>query len=344
MENIKYFGTTPSGEDVYCICLQNEKASCEVISYGASLKNLLIPDRNGNPIDVVLGYDTLEQYLADKVYMGATVGRVANRIAIGSFTLNGETYTLPINNGKNHHHGGPCGFTHKVWKIESVTQTSVTLSHVSPDGDQGYPGTMKATAEYTLRDNSLIVRHTAVSDKDTLCSFTNHSYFNLAGHNTGNAMGQNIQIHSQEYTPSNAEGLPLGFAASVEGTPLDLRTMIPIETNMDDPMILEAKGYDHNYVVKGNIGTLRPAAVANCPKTGIQMQVDTTMPGMHFYTSIYVREGLPGKNGATYGPQHAFCLETQYYPDAIHHENFPAPILKAGDTYDHATVFTFSQF
>ncbi len=342
MDHIKCFGTTPSGEDVYRICLHNETVSCEVITYGASLKNLRVPDRDGNLVDVVLGYDTLEQYLADKVYMGATVGRVANRIARGSFTLNGETYSLPINNGKNHHHGGPNGFTHRVWKIESATESSVTLSLVSPDGDQGYPGTMKATAEYTLRGNSLVVRHTATSDKDTLCSFTNHSYFNLAGHNTGNAMDQNILIYSHQYTPSNAEGLPLGIAASVEGTPLDLRKTVPIRTHMNDPMILEAKGYDHNYVVNGAIGTLRPAAMAVCEATGIQMEVETTMPGMHFYTSIYVREGLPGKEGAVYGPQHAFCLETQYYPDAIHHQNFPAPILKVGDTYDHTTVFTFS--
>ena len=342
--NILPFGKTPAGEAVYRICLKSNQLSCEVISYGAILRVLEVPDRDGKPTDIVLGYDTLAQYLADDVYFGATVGRVANRIAKGSFTLHGQAYSLPTNNGNNHHHGGPDGFSHRVWHIDNASADSVTLSLTSPDGDQGYPGTIKVTAEYTLRDNALIIRHTAVSDKDTLCSLTNHSYFNLAGHNSGNAMEQNILLFADEYTPSDPEGIPLGAIAPVEGTPMDLRERIPIRTHLDDPYpdLVQAKGYDQNYVIRGCMGALRPAATATSDRSGITMHLETTMPGVHFYTANYVSAGCPGKNGAVYGPRHAFCLETQYYPDSIHHPNFPSPVLKAGEMYDHTTAFTFS--
>ena len=341
--NIQPFGVTKSGETVYRICLHNDRLSCEVITYGAVLRTLVVPDWDGKPVDIVLGYDTLEQYLSDDIYLGATVGRVANRIAKGCFTLNGLTYSLPINNDNNHH-GGPSGFSHRVWNIEKATEASVILSLTSPNGDQGYPGTMKATAEYTLCDNALIVRHTAVSDKDTLCSLTNHSYFNLSGHNSGSAMDQNILLFAHEYTPSDAEGIPLGVVSSVEGTPMDLREMITIKTHIEDPYpeLIQAKGYDQNYVVNGPVGSLRPAAIANSDLTGITMQVDTTMPGIHFYTANYVSEGRIGKNGAVYGPCHAFCLETQFFPDAIHHDAFSSPVLHANQVYDHTTTFTFT--
>ncbi len=342
-EMIQQFGTTPNGETVYRICLHNSIISCEVVTYGAALRTLFVPDRDNKPVDVLLGYDTLEQYLSDDVYLGATVGRVANRIAKGSFSLNGQCYTLPLNNGSNHHHGGPNGFSHRVWHIENAKEDSVTLSLISPDGDQGYPGTLKTTVEYTLRDNALIVRHTAISDKDTLCSLTNHSYFNLAGHNSGNAMDQNLLLFAHEYTPSDPEGLPLGVVSSVAGTPMDFRKMMPIKTHIDDPypQLLQAKGYDQNFVVDGPIGSLRPAAIVGSDRTGITMHVDTTMPGIHFYTANYVNEGHIGKDGCVYGPRHAFCLETQYYPDAIHNANFPSPLLKAGKLYSHETVFRF---
>lgn len=338
------FGITPAGETVYQISLCNSRISCTVITYGAILRTLLVPDRDGKPVDVVLGYDTFEQYLSEDGYLGATVGRVANRIAKGSFVLDGQTYCLPINDGNNHLHGGTVGFSHRVWNIEETKSDSVTLSLTSQDGDQGYPGTMKATVEYTLRENALVIRHTATSDKDTLCSLTNHSYFNLSGHSSGSAMDQNILIFAHEYTPSNQEGIPVGTIAAVDGTPMDLREMIPIKTHIDDayPQLVQAGGYDHNYVVNGPCGVLRPAAIAGSDLTGITMQVDTTMSGMHFYTANYIKEGRTGKGNCKYGPRHAFCLETQYYPDAIHNANFPSPILKAGKSYDHTTVFRFS--
>ena len=338
------FGIMPSGELVHSIVLSNGKLNCEIITYGAALRTPYVPDRDGTPTDIVLGYDTLVQYIQEDGYFGATIGRVANRIAKGAFSLNGKTYTLPINDGSNHHHGGPVGFSHRNWNVVQATQDSVTLELASQDGEQGYPGNLKVTVEYSLRDNALVVRQTAIADKDTLCSLTNHSYFNLGGHNSGTAMGQNILLFAHEYTPSNSEGIPLGNIVPVEGTPMDLRVMAPIKTHIADQFqqLQQAGGYDHNYVVNGSYGELRSAAMASSELTGIAMQVDTTMPGIHFYTANYVNEGRIGKGGCTYGKNHAFCLETQHFPDAIHHPTFPSPVLKAGDTYDHTTVFSFT--
>lgn len=342
--NTKSFGITEQGEAVHQIHLHNAILSCEIITYGATLRTLLVPDKDGKPVDVVLGYDTLEQYASEDGYLGATVGRVANRIAKGSFTLNGQTYTLPLNDGNNHLHGGLQGFSHRVWNIESLADDSVTLSITSPDGEQGYPGALKATAEYTLRDNALIMKYTAVSDKDTVCSLTNHSYFNLAGHNSGAAMGQKIQLFASEYTPTDSESIPLGTVSPVEGTPMNLQKMIPIKTHIDAPFLQleQAKGYDHNYVVSGSWGTLRPAATVQSDLTGIAMQIDTTMPGIQFYTGNYLNDGRAGKDGCEYGFRHGFCLETQHFPDAVNNDSFPAPLLKAGEIYQQETVFTFS--
>lgn len=341
---VSNFGSLPSGEVIHSIALKNDYLSCEVITFGATLRTLFVRDRDGKPVDVVLGYDNLDQYLHEQGYFGATVGRVANRIAGGCFHLNGTAYSLPINDGNNHHHGGPVGFSHRVWSIKEVNPTSVTLTLNSYDTEQGYPGSMKVTAEYILKDNTLVIHHTAVSDADTLCSLTNHSYFNLSGHDTGSAMDQHILLFAHEYTPSDAQGIPLGTLEAVDGTPMDLREMLPIHAKMNEPFqqLKQAGGYDHNFVINGIPDILRPAAIAESDLTGITMQVDTTMPGIHFYTANYIENGRIGKGGCTYGPRHAFCLETQYYPDAIHHPAFPSPILNAGKMYDHQTVFTFT--
>lgn len=344
-QQISEFGVLPSGEAVHRITLHNAMISCEVITFGATVRSLLVHDRNGKPVDIVLGYDSLDQYLCEDGYLGATIGRVANRIADGSFQLNGNTYSLPINDGCNHHHGGPTGFSHRVWSIEQASSDSVILSLISEDGDQGYPGNIKVTAEYTLRDNSLIIHHTAISDADTLCSLTNHSYFNLSGHDTGSVLDQNILLFAHEYTPSDSKGIPYGTVESVETTPMDLRELLPIRAHINDefPQLIHAGGYDHNYVVNGRPGILRAAAMAVSDLTGIAMQIDTTMPGIHFYTANYINKGRIGKGGCRYGPRHAFCLETQFYPDSIHHPAFPSPVLKSGEKYDHITVFSFSR-
>lgn len=316
MSNIRPFGTAPSGEPVFLIELNNGKLSCEIITFGAAIRSLTVPDRNGDPVDVVLGYDTLKEYVHNGGYLGATVGRFANRIAEGSFQLNGHTYLLATNNGRNHLHGGRKSFSHRVWQITNTEEASVTLSLFSPDGEEGYPGNMICSVQFALDDHSLAIHYRAKSDQDTLCNLTNHSYFNLAGHSSGSAFEQTIQIFAQNYTPSNPESIPYGTIEPVADTPMDLRKPTPIGAHIQENFhqLNNARGYDHNYVVDGTDGTLRPAAKAYCDLSGITMEAETTLPGVHFYTANFIPKGCHGKGGCIYGPQHAFCLETQFSP------------------------------
>ena len=343
IEPIKPFGTTPSGDSVYLITLHDDKVTCEIITFGATIRSLIVPDRHGKPVDIVLGYDNPEQYWTEDAYLGATVGRCANRIAGGKFTLNDKTYTLAANNGNNHLHGGLIGFSHRVWEIESVKKNSTTLSLTSPNGEEGYPGNLQVRVTFTLHNNSLSIQYHAVSDMDTICNLTNHSYFNLSGHNSGKIDDQILKLYANTYTPSDAENIPYGTIEPVFGTPMDFtkETAIGSRINESFPQLLQARGYDHNYVIDGHNGDLRPAAYAYSKKTGISMLTKTTMSGVHLYTANFVEDGLMGKLGASYGPRHAFCLETQYFPNAINETTFIPPILKKNDTYNHTTVFTF---
>lgn len=338
------FGTAPTGEPVSLITLENESLSCQLITYGAAVRALFVPDRNDSPVDVVLGYDSLDEYTTCGGYLGATIGRFANRIAEGHFSLNGKDYFLARNDGDNHLHGGRTGFSHRVWKIEQVQPHSAVLTLDSPDGDEGYPGNLTAKVTYTLQGGALLIRYQALSDADTPCSLTNHSYFNLAGHNSGPVLGQELAVFADHYTPSNAASIPLGTVEPVEGTPMDLRNMTPIGKHINKAFIQleQARGYDHNYVLDGQPGTLRPVAHADCWETGISMDVSTTLPGLHLYTANFIETGHPGKNGCSYGPRHAFCLETQHFPDAPNQPAFPSAILKANSEFDHLTVFSFS--
>ena len=344
MTNIKPFGTAPCGEPVYLIELNNGTLSCEIITFGATIRSLVVPDRNGDPVDVVLGYDTLKEYVRNGGYLGATIGRFANRIAKGSFQLNGQTYTLATNNGNNHLHGGRNGFSHRVWTITHVEGASVTLCLFSPDGEEGYPGNLTCSVQFALEDNGLSIHYHAKSNQDTLCNLTNHSYFNLAGHNSGSVLEQSMQIFAQNYTPSNPESIPYGTIEPVANTPMDLRTPTPIGAHIreDFHQLNNARGYDHNYVIDGAIGTLRTAAKAYSSVTGITMEAQTTLPGVHFYTANFIPKRCRGKSGCNYGPQQAFCLETQFFPDAPNQPNFPSAVLRAGEEYDHTTMFSFS--
>lgn len=338
------FGTAPGGEPVFLIKLDNGIISCEIITFGATIRSVVVPDHNGNPVDVVLGYDTLEEYVHNGGYLGATIGRFANRIAGGSFQLNGHTYKLEANNGRNHLHGGRKGFSHRVWHITNTEEASVTLSLFSPDGEEGYPGNLTCSVQFALEDNSLVIRYQAKSDQDTLCNLTNHSYFNLAGHNSGSALDQSIQIFAQNYTPSNPESIPYGTIEPVAGTSMDFRSPTPIGAHIqeDFDQLNNARGYDHNYVIDGAIGVLRTAAKAYSLTTGITLEAETTLPGVHFYTANFVPKRCHGKSGCFYGPQHAFCLETQFFPDSPNQPTFPSAVLKAGDKYTHSTVFRFT--
>jgi len=342
-EIIKSFGVTPTGEPVDLITISGGQITCEIITFGATVRSLIVPDRNGNPVDVVLGYDDPAQYWTKGGYLGATVGRCANRIAGAQFTLNNKTYVLAANDGRNHLHGGLVGFSHRVWEIDAVEKNSVTLSLNSPDGEEGYPGNLQVRVTFTIKDNALTIDYLAVSDQDTVCNLTNHSYFNLAGHDSGVVNDQILKMYADTYTPSNAENIPYGTIETVIGTPMDFTNETAIGSRIDEPFhqLLQARGYDHNYVINDETNTLRPAAYAYSEETGITMLTETTMPGVHLYTANFVEEGVKGKNGAHYGPRHAFCLETQYFPNAVNEASFSGSILTRGEAFCHKTMFIF---
>lgn len=336
---IRPFGTTASGIPVSEIILDNGVLSCSLLTYGATLRNLLVPDKNCIPVDVVLGYDTLREYEENDGYLGATVGRYANRIGGSAFMLNGKLIRLSNNEGENQLHGGHIGFSHRVWDVEEVTAGKAVLSIRSPNGEEGYPGNLTARVLFSLEESALRIRYSAVSDMDTVCSLTNHSYFNLAGHASGTMLQHKLVLSASSYTPVDDSSIPTGEILSAEGTPMDLRTPVAVGDRVNDPFpqIRRAKGIDHNFVIDGE-----PAARVWSEASGISMTVSTTMPGIQLYTGNFLAEGRRGKDGCAYGPYHGFCLETQHFPDAPNCPQFPSPVLKAGEIYNHTTEFTFS--
>ena len=337
------FGTTRSGEPVELLTLDNGRLSCQILTFGATLRTLSVPSRDGAQRDVVLGYDTLLEYETQDGYLGAVVGRYANRIARGHFSLNGKEYTLACNNGPNHLHGGVVGFSYRVWTVEELTGKRAVLSLISPDGEEGYPGRLQIRVTYQLEGDSLTLRYHSVCDQDTVCNLTNHSYFNLNGQGSGPVLEQEITLFAQSYTPADATSIPTGAIELVEGTPMDLRSPTPLGLHINEPFpqLELGHGYDHNFVVDGPAGTLRPAARAHSPASGITMEVETTLPGVQLYTANFLDDGRPGKEGTVYGPRHAFCLETQFFPDSPNHPQFPSCLLKAGQEREDVTRFIF---
>ena len=326
-----------------CVGLENGRMSCEIITYGGALRSLTVPDRTGRGTDVVLGFDRLEDYKNQSAYLGALVGRVANRIAGARFELGGRCYELCRNDGENSLHGGGRGFNARLWRIEERSDTRLVLALTSPDGEEGYPGRLEVRVCYELGPDELGISYEAVSDADTLCNLTNHAYFNLNGHDSGSVEGQYVSINASRYTPTDAGLIPTGELADVTGTPMDLRVPVRIgdRVNLDFEALRLGGGFDHNYAIDGADGSLRPAASAYSPETGITLEALTTMPGVQLYTGNFM-EGLPaGKGGAAYGNRQGFCLETQHFPDAVHHPNFPSAVLRAGDRYRNCTVYRF---
>lgn len=338
------FGTLPDGTAVQQHTLRAGALSCDIITFGGSLRALRVPDRAGKPVDVLLGFDTLEAYAAHGKSMGALVGRFANRIGGACFTLHGKTYRLAANNnGVNHLHGGLLGFNKRVWTVESAGEDRLTLSLFSPDGEEGYPGNLTVRVTYTLTAEGLTIGYWAECDQDTVCNLTNHAYFNLSGHGSGPVADQSIQILADSYTPTDALSIPTGRIDPVEGTPMDLRspTAIGARIDADFQQLRQAGGYDHNWIPNGESGVLRPIARASSAETGISMEVLSTLPGVQFYTGNYL-EGCPaGKDGVVYGNRWGFCLETQFFPDSPNHENFPSCVLRAGESFSSTTAFRF---
>jgi aldose 1-epimerase len=295
--------------------------------------------------DVVLGFDTLAGYLGDSPYFGAIVGRYGNRIAKGQFTLDGRAYQLATNNGPNHLHGGVKGFDKAVWSaraVEGARGVGVELTCTSPDGEEGYPGTLAATVTYTLTDrNELHIAYTATTDKATPVNLTQHTYFNLAG--GGDILGHELMLNADRFTPVDATLIPTGELAAVQGTPFDFRkpTAIGARIAQDHPQLKKGNGYDHNWVVNRTAAGLQPAARVFEPKTSRTLDVATTQPGIQFYSGNFLDGTIKGKEGTVYEFRSGFCLETQHFPDSPNHPDFPTTILKPGQIYASETVFTF---
>ena len=339
---INVFGKI-DGRDTYSYILDNGTVSAEILGYGGIIKSLTVPDRNGNKVDVVLGRDTLEDYFNNDGYLGALIGRHANRIALGKFAINGTEYNVGINEGRNSLHGGVKGFDKKEWSAvpSDGEEPRLMMAITSEDGEEGFPGRLAVVVTYTLtKDNALKINYRAYSDKDTVVNMTNHSYFNLAGHASGTIDDQVLQINSSFYTPNDDECMPTGEVLSVSGTPFDFRVPKPIgqDIDADFEQVEMFGGFDHNFAITGH--GYRLAAVASCEETGITMEVYTDKPGMQLYTSNGLKEGTY-KNGAHYGKHQAFCLETQYFPNSMAHSQFPSPILKAGEEYNYTTEYRF---
>ncbi len=339
---VQQFGKTSDGRTVSVYRITNKNgAYVNVLDYGCTLQSICVPDRDGLLVDVCLGYDTVAGYENNDGYLGAFIGRHGNRIKEGKFTLNGVDYTLAVNNGPNHLHGGLKGFDKVVWNT-AVASDRLIFSHLSPDGDEGYPGNLSMTVTYSFDDNNaLTLEYEATCDADTVVNFTNHCYFNLNGQGTGTATDLLLQINAESFTENDENCLPTGKIIPVEGTPFDFRTPKAIgrEINADDQNIRNGKGYDHNFVLSGE--GMRDIAVLTSEKTGIVMTTRTTQPGVQVYTGNFLTD-REGKQGAKYGFRDAVCLETQHFPDAIHHEHFPSAVLKAGEQYSQTTQYVFT--
>jgi aldose 1-epimerase len=315
------------------------------MTYGAIVTELHAPDRGGNKADIVLGFNNLDQYLADNPFFGAIAGRYANRIAKGKFTLDGKEYTLATNNGPNHLHGGNVGFDKRVWDgkpMETPDGPAVQLHYVSKDGEEGYPGDLDTTVTYTLtNDNALRIDYKATTDKPTVLNLTNHSYWNLAGEGSGTILDEVLYLNSDRYTPVDATLIPTGEIKSVKGTPFDFTTPTRIGARIQqtggDPI-----GYDHNFIINGEPGTLRLGGRLEDPKSGRVMEFWTTQPAVQFYTGNFLDGKLKGISGKPYNQHDALCLETQHYPDSPNHPSFPSTTLRPGQTFTSTTLYKFS--
>ena len=340
------FGKLPDGTPVEIYTLSDGAFEAQIATYGGVVVSLRAPDRNGKTADVVLGFDDLDGYVANfngsaDAYFGALIGRYANRIAHGSFTLDGHKYSLPLNNGPNTLHGGPHGFNNVVWKAKPFTD-GVELTYLSKDGEAGYPGNLTATVRYTLVKGDLRIEYSATTDKNTVVNLTNHSYFNLAGQ--GDILNHQLTLHASRFTPVDAGLIPTGELKSVDSTPFDFRkpTAVGSRINTDDPQLHLGHGYDHNWVLDSGGGKLVEAAELYDPASGRVLKVLTDQPGIQFYSGNFLDGSIMGKGGKPDVLHAALCLETQHFPDSPNHQDFPSTELKPGQHYRTVTVYSFS--
>jgi aldose 1-epimerase len=345
-EKTAVFGRTADGQTVEIYTLTNSNGvEARIMTYGGTVVSIKVPDRNGQFGDVVLGYDDLQGYLTNNPYLGAIAGRYANRIAKARFSLDGQQYFLPKNDGENTLHGGDLSFGKVVWlgqEASSKAGSGVTLRYLSKNGEEGFPGDMTITVMYTLTDkDELRIDYAASTDKATVVNLTNHCYFNLAG--KGDILGHELMINADKFTPVGPGLIPTGEIRSVKGTPMDFATPTAIGARIDDPydQLKLGHGYDHNWVLNSGGGRLALAASVYEPRSGRVMEVYTTEPGLQFYTGNFLDGSIKGKNGDVYDRRDGFCLETQHFPDSPNEPRFPSTVLRPGHTYRSTTIFKF---
>jgi aldose 1-epimerase len=340
------FGKMPDGTPVEIFTLSDGPYEARIATYGGIVVSLKAPDRNGKSADVVLGFDTVDGYVANfngpsDAFFGAIIGRYANRIANGKFALEGKTYSLPLNDGRNSLHGGPHGFNNVIWKAKAI-ENGVELTYLSKDGEAGYPGNLTATVRCTLVKGDLRIEYSASTDKDTVINLTNHSYFNLAGE--GDILSHQLTLHASRFTPVDGGLIPTGELKPVESTPFDFRKPTAVGARIDskDEQLRLGHGYDHNWVLDSGGVKLAEAAELYDPGSGRVMKVLTDQPGIQFYSGNFLNGSIQGKRGRPYQLHAALCLETQHFPDSPNHPDFPTTELKAGARYHTVTVYSFS--
>jgi aldose 1-epimerase len=343
MVNIESFNTRVDGKRIVLCTLTNRNGlQAQITNYGAKIVSLIVPNKQGEKADVVLGFSTFDEWQKQETYFNAIIGRYANRIKDGKFALDGVEYQLPINNGTNSLHGGVHGFNEKVWDVVGQSTYSVSLHYRAKDGEEGYPGNLDVYVTYSLtKDNALSIVYEAKTDKPTILGFTNHAYFNLEGEGSGTVHNHQLQVFADEYTPFDDTACPTGEILPVEGTPMDFRQMTRVGDRIDDPFFVPGRGIDNCWALTGwnaKIASLRHAATLEAADR--KMEVWTTAPGLQVYTGNWVEQNV-GKSGKQYDVQHAICLETQYFPDSPNHTNFPSPILRPGEIYYSRTDYRF---
>lgn len=345
----RLYGKTLEENDVSIYTLSNSKGmTAEISDFGGIVVSLCVPDKTGKIDDVVLGYENLDDYLKKGPYFGALIGRHANRIEDSKFEINGKEYNLYKNDGENHLHGGLKGFDKVLWQAEIVQNNeteALLLTYLSKDGEEGYPGNLEVKVTYTLtEDNALEIKYFAVSDKETVINLTNHSYFNLSGHASGDILKHKVMINADKFTVADKYLLPTGEISSVKGTPMDLTQLTELSKGLgsDYEQIAFANGYDHNWILNVSGKSPEKAAEVYDDKSGRVMEVFTTKPGIQLYTGNFLNGSDIGKGGVVYRKNNGLCLETQFFPNSLKHKHFPSPLFKAGQEYNHTTIYKFS--
>lgn len=340
MTNIRNFGFSNNGNKIYEIRIKNGQIKADILNYGCTLRRLFVPDKNGNEIDVVLGCDSIDDYEKQNAYLGAVIGRVANRINGGEFKLDGSIYYLAVNNSPNHLHGGLKGFDKQIWEIADFAESYVKFSYTSKSGEEGYPGSLKTEIKYSLtQNNELTIEYKAIPSERTPINLTNHSYFNLNG--KGSILEHRLKINSDSFLAINENSIPSDIIEVEQDPAFDFRkdTLISENINKESEQIKAGNGFDHCYILNGDINT--SSAELYSEKSGIAMSCYTDMPGAQLYTANYLSR-VKGKNGNFYSPREAVCLETQYYPDSVNREDFPSIIFDKNDVYNKKTIYSFS--